>query len=403
MQKYQDAVRIVTASPDLAALGGVELCTFQDSRALVENGNTVTLMYGSDGPQHTDYLAAHVTVSGRFAFDFTLSKALRNVFGFLSSGRFIRQIRAEILWLNRPEHIVWAQFASRIAGIPIVCHLHHMPNYRRLRLMYSGVSHFIAVSRFIRQEWIEQGIEPERISVIHNSISTTDYPFGGRTEQGEARSELGLPPEVPIVLFYGLLSRQKGVVTLAKAWLSLGEKRGDALLLIVGQATGVVDAEFDKVISELPKDSFRLMKHQKAVVPLLHAADVVVLPSWHAEAFGRVVLEGLATGRPVIASNVGGVPEILSGEMSRFLVEPEDVEGLAAKLAEILHWRDSEPGLATRCHAWVENRFPYADHVRALENTLREHRRPSRSDYRFGWFATVRSCRSSPNRSTGVH
>lgn len=348
MEKSQDAVRIVTASPDLGTLGGVEFCTFHDSRALVETGNSVTLMYASDGPLRTDYLKADIEVSGGFSFDFTLSRALRDVFGFLASGRFIRRIDAEILWLNRPEHIVWAQLASRIARIPIVCHLHHLPNYHRLRLLYSGVSHFIAVSQYIRQEWIAQGVKPERISVIHNSIPGADYPLGGLSEQATARAQLGLPPDIPIVLFYGLVSRQKGVITLAKAWLSLGGKRGNALLLIAGQPSGEDTAEYEKVLSQLPEHSLRLMPCQKAVVPLLHAADIVVLPSWYGEAFGRVVLEGLATGRPVIASNVGGVPEILSGEMSRFLVEPNDVEGLAEKLAETLGWRDSEPGLAAR-------------------------------------------------------
>jgi glycosyltransferase involved in cell wall biosynthesis len=71
---------------------------------------------------------------------------------------------------------------------------------------------------------------------------------------------------------------------------------------------------------------------QNGVIPFLHAADLIVAPSMLDEGFGRVVIEAMSTSRPVVASRVGAVPEILSGEMSRFLVDARDSVSLRERI-----------------------------------------------------------------------
>jgi glycosyltransferase involved in cell wall biosynthesis len=106
------------------------------------------------------------------------------------------------------------------------------------------------------------------------------------------------------------------------------------------------------------------------VVGPLHAADVVVVPSVYAEPFGRVVIEALSTGRPVIASSIGGIPEILTGDFARFLVPPGDAPALARKLGELLDWRTRDDGLAEACTDHVRQHFSKSSMVDAIEDRL---------------------------------
>jgi glycosyltransferase involved in cell wall biosynthesis len=97
---------------------------------------------------------------------------------------------------------------------------------------------------------------------------------------------------------------------------------------------------------------------------------VVVVPSLWAEPFGRVIVEAFATGRPVLASRIGGIPEILTGEFERFLVEPGDAALLASGLESLVGWQQREPGLADRCRTHVQDHFSLDRAVDGVERSL---------------------------------
>jgi glycosyltransferase involved in cell wall biosynthesis len=270
---------------------------------------------------------------------------------------------------------VWAQVVSRISGAPIVCHLHHAPNYARARLLYRGVAHFIAVSGHARDLWVRQGIAADRITVVHNAIATASYPRGGPTESARARERLGLPADIPIAMYYGRISTDKGLLVLIDAWRRLGRQSHEARLVLVGDPDPSESAAITRALATLPEGSWSWFPTTSDIVPLLHAADLTVLPSLEHETFGRVLIETMSTGRPAIGSRVGGVPEVLAGPMARFLVEPGDAADLAERMAGLLDWRITQPSLADECHEWVESRFRYDDHLRSVEQILTEHRR----------------------------
>jgi glycosyltransferase involved in cell wall biosynthesis len=250
-----------------------------------------------------------------------------------------------------------------------------MPNEFRLSRLQHRVAHFVAVSNFMREAWIGAGLDAERVSVIVNALPPGGYPRGGLLERSAARERIGLSEDVNIVLCYGRMLREKGVGTLLKAWAELGLSPDEAQLVLVGSTTLLDDPELAQLFGELNPASIHLFPMQIDVVPFLHAADVVVFPTWLEEGFGRVVLEGLATGRPVIASRVGAVPEILSGAMTRFLVEPQNSSELRDAIASLLNWRRTEPELELECAQWVEARYSFEDHISAMENVLMKFRR----------------------------
>jgi glycosyltransferase involved in cell wall biosynthesis len=372
-------LRILAPSMALDPLGGVEICTLQDTVALAARGHHLDMHYGSDGSLRPIYEAAGVGLYGPYSFALNKRRPIRTLRDFAPAAKVARRRKPDVLWLNRFEHIVWGQIVARWAGCPIVCHLHGPPMYRRLRDVSRGVAHFIAVSEFIRDAYIAGGLQPERISLVYNAIPQQQYPFGTVEDQRSARRTLGLPQDARLVLCYGQLTPEKGIPSLLKAWRMISSANPRAILILVDSMASDESSALEEPVAQelrqLDPKSYRRFPMTSNVVPYLHASDVVVFPTLLKEAFGRVVIEGMATGRPVVASRTGAVPEILSGPMARFLVEPNSPAELAEKLRSVLDWRESEPGLGEDCARWVHEQFPFRAHVDNVEGILQDHRR----------------------------
>jgi glycosyltransferase involved in cell wall biosynthesis len=371
-------LRVLADSQYLAPVGGVEICTVQDSVALTQRGHRVDVVYGSDGPLRPVYEAAGIGLHGPHRFALAPRSAVPDLLAFAGPARWARRTRPDVVWLNRIEHVIWGQVVSRAAGAPLVCHLHWWPAHRRLRQLARGVAHFVAVSDLVRDAYVEHGIAPERITRVYNALPPGAYPFGGDAERARARQALGLPADVPVALFYGQLSVQKGVPTLLAAWRRVRELVPDALLVMADSLSELGLPPVPEVQAELDRTdpaSYRLLPATSDVVPLLHASDVVAFPTQMEETFGRVALEGLASGRPVVSGASGAVPEVVTGEMARFLVPPRAPAELAERLVATLDWRRTEPGLGRACSAFAEQRFPFSVHVAALEAVLDGARR----------------------------
>jgi glycosyltransferase involved in cell wall biosynthesis len=97
----------------------------------------------------------------------------------------------------------------------------------------------------------------------------------------------------------------------------------------------------------------------------------VVVPSIWREAFGRVVVEGLATGSPVVASRGGGIPEIMEGDLAWLMFEMGSEVELAERLASLMSWRRDRPGLSQQCMARAE-RFSIERMVDGVERILHD-------------------------------
>lgn len=375
-QLNRDApLRILAHLRSLEPLGGVEICVLQDSRALAGRRHEVEIMFGADGVLRTQYQAAGIGLEGGFSFDFRPGQAARDVAGYARAVRSARRLRPDVLWLNRFEHIVWGQSVARSAGCALICHLHAPPMFRQLRLLTHGVAHFIAVSDFVRDAYIDGGVDPAKITTVHNAIPLANYPFGGPNERKRAREKLNLPPDEPIVLCYGQMTAEKGVPDLLLAWSIMKEHGVEGTLVLVGPTPADGDFAVRQGLKALDPRFYRTFPMTLDVVPFLHASDVVAFPTRLPETFGRVIVEGMATGRPVVASRVGAVAEVLSGPMAEFMVEPASPAGLAGKLGALLDWRTTRPTLGAECAEWVAGRFPFAAHVDSVERILMDHRR----------------------------
>jgi len=317
------------------------------------------------------YESAGAQLFGPFGLSLQIRTIAQDLRRILAGVPNVRRFRPDVIWLNRAELVIWAQVVGRLVGVPIVCHLRHAPNFR-FRWLYRGVRHYLAVSEFTARQWVEWGLPADRVTVLHNAVPESEYPWGDAEERVSAAAELGIAPSAPVALYYGRVVREKGVLTMLDAWDKVLGERAEAVLLIVG-ARDPSQVEVNARIDAMAAASVKWHPQVDNVIPFLHAADVVVLPTWDGEPFGRVVIEAMLTGRPVIGSDGGGIPEILAGEMTRFRVPPRDPDALASHLTATLDWRTVEPELGRRCREYVVSNFAASDHVDVLEQTLKRY------------------------------
>ncbi len=364
-------MRILVTTVTMEPVGGVETSTLQVSKALAARGHELTLLYRDDGALGDQWRAIAETVQ---VGDFGWSKRhpVAHSRRLWPTVAVAARVRPHVIWLNRPEHLVWGISAARAARAPLVTHLHHQPDYPGIGLLGRAVTKFIAVSAYMKQRWTQAGLRPHWVEVVHNGVDPADYPAGGLRERAVARARLDLPQDAFVALAYGRAEPDKGTDVLVDAWRRLALPPERARLVVTSQPNSA-DSHgiyLARTRARAPAGCHWLPM-TRDVVPLLHAADVVVLPSRVQEAFGRVVIEGMVTGRPVVASMVGGVPEILTGAWAKLLVEPGDPAALAARLGQLQRWRRTDPDLGQRAVRHVCTHFSLNGSARRIDDILR--------------------------------
>ena len=228
-----------------------------------------------------------------------------------------------------------AILAARALGVPCVVKLHgsdvnivaKLPGPRRLSAWaLPQAAKVVAVSRALADEVAELGVPRDRIAIVMNGVDAELFHPGDRAA---ARRELGLPAG-PLALYVGNLKVEKGVLDLAAAWADVPT----GTLAIVGG--GPVRRELEDAVSRFG-DRVRVVGPQPLdrIPRWLAACDVLVLPS-HAEGTPNVVLEALACGRRVVATAVGGIPDLLTTDALGTLVPPHDPKALGVALAHAL-------------------------------------------------------------------
>jgi glycosyltransferase involved in cell wall biosynthesis len=175
-------------------------------------------------------------------------------------------------------------------------------------------------------------------------------------------------PAGPRALFVGVLERYKNVDGLAEAWRCAAPQAPAAQLQLVG--SGTLQPVVEQLMRDLPEQTTwdeRLT--QAGVSDALDAATLLVLPS-RSEGMGRVIIEAFCRARPVVASNVGGIRDLVEDGVNGLLVEPGDTEALAAALVRVLSDRELAERLAAGAQAgagmWTITPEEFASRLRAL-------------------------------------
>lgn len=232
---------------------------------------------------------------------------------------------------------------------------------------------FVAISAEIARELCEAGIPDERIARIPNGIDPEVFrPADGVTKRA-LRSELGLGPH-PLVLYSGRLAWQKGLDVLLDAWPNVVARVPVARLVLVGDGEQRAALESQAERNGIT-GSVRFVGASTNVSEWLRAADVFVLPS-RAEGMSVSLMEAMACALPVVATAVGGTPEVLADGRNGRLVAPEDPSAIAQSILESLVAR-APLGEAARADILARFSLDYVtDQYLALyDGLIKPHRR----------------------------
>lgn len=186
----------------------------------------------------------------------------------------------------------------------------------------------IAVSNFLKNQIVDDfGVETDKISVIDCGVNVDKFSPNNKTE---TRQLLKLPTDKKIILYVGTLIGRKGVETLVRAIIDLNDK--NIFLCVIGE--GYLRQQLTDLVEEnsiSDKVRFENFKPKNELPNWFNCADIFVLPSL-TEPFGLVALEAMSCGIPVIASNVGGLPEFVKDGINGYIFEPSDHKELSEKI-----------------------------------------------------------------------
>jgi glycosyltransferase involved in cell wall biosynthesis len=233
---------------------------------------------------------------------------------------------------------LYGSVAAKLAGVPAIVSTRHNEDRFREHPFFIFLNHLIAplhqrvivISKALGFYTARlEGVNPARIAPIYYGLPFADLP-----RPGEVRREFHLPADAPVIGTVGRLTEQKGQRTLLHAFARvLGDHPG-AYLFIVGE--GELRSTLQTLAQELDIAGRVIFTGYRDDAPRLMADfDVVAVPSlW--EGFGLVLLEAMNAGRPVVASRVSAIPEIVLDGETGLLVPPDDAEALAAALGRLL-------------------------------------------------------------------
>ena len=216
-------------------------------------------------------------------------------------------------------------------------------------LLKRAFTRVLCVSEMTRLKLVAYGVAPEQVLAIHNAVET---PKG--VKAAPLRHELGIPDHAPLLLAAGRLSAEKGHRFLIDALKHVPEAH--AVILGEGRERETLNT-LARVLEV--DDRVHLVGFRRDVLACLRAADVVVNPSL-SEGLPNVVLEAQSLEVPVVATDVGGVAEILDGGKTGWLVSPGNPQALAGAIKEAIADRAKAADLALAGRRRIEEKFTFA-------------------------------------------
>jgi glycosyltransferase involved in cell wall biosynthesis len=281
----------------------------------------------------------------------------------------LRNERVDVVHAHKFGSNVWGTLLGRLAGVPVVIGHEHgsalpresLRRFLERNLIVRGADALVAVSPAVRRDLIEaERVDPSKVVLVPSGIPAR--PLGS---ERALRDELGIQPADPVVGAVGGLRPEKGLDVLVEAAAALARRHPRLKVLIAGE--GPERGRLQAKIEGLELQETVIMLGIRSDVPdVLAALDVAVLSSDY-EGSPLALMEYMAAGKPVVASNVGGVPDMIEHEVSGLLVPPRDPPRLAAAIHRLLRDEQGAAEMGGRGRVRQRQEFDIEVMVRTVE------------------------------------
>jgi glycosyltransferase involved in cell wall biosynthesis len=283
-----------------------------------------------------------------------------------------RRFHADLIHSHLSTASWWSGWLEQLGGPRSIGHVHGFTSAR----WHTRQSHLIACSNAVKADLVEKGISSERVTVMHYPVDPDDVRAGRSPD--EIRAELSVDPHAPVVGIFAHLSRKKGYRELVRAAEIVFRSMPAAQFWCFGD--GPLRAELEQYARQACiADRFRLLGFRRDAPNYMHAVDVMCLPS-HREPFGLVYVEAALAGKPVIACDAGGAPEIVEHGVTGLLVPPprfatvrsakhdpgDNVQPLAEAVLTLLGDLATARKMGSQGCQQARSRFRWADYLGRL-------------------------------------
>lgn len=300
--KETGAIRVAQICSS-SATSGAENNVLQLSRTLLARGHQPSVVVPGPGWLPGALAGAGVPVQ---------EHAMKGIAFYRLLGRLVREAgagRLDLVHTHLTRAAYLGQAVGRLAQIPVVTSVHIANDDGIYRRLARGSNRIVAVSTFIADHLRRRGVPDDHLVTVPNATDMLATPASDREA---TRAGIGVPSEARVILAVGRVTKEKGIFELVAALAALPP---DVILLLAGRSDPEYAASFDREIAALGvADRVRRLGVRSDVAALLDASDVLAMPSYM-ETFGMAALEAMARARPVVATAVGGLPEVvLDGE-----------------------------------------------------------------------------------------
>ena len=198
---------------------------------------------------------------------------------------------------------------------------------------------FIAISTAVRSEFLQLGVQPDRIRLVPNGVDIDVFAPPTEREKAATRERLGLPAEKVILAYSGRLTREKGLHMLLRAWRTIHQEHPDAHLLLIGSGKDMpLSCEDDlraSVLQDKLTSSVTFTGAVNRVHDYLKCADIFVFPS-RTEALGVALIEAMACELPAIGTDVGGIPDVIAHGVNGVLIRRDEEQDLISAARNLI-------------------------------------------------------------------
>ena len=291
--------------------------------------------------------------------------ALRRILSIIREGRF------DVIHTDGPRNTLYGGIASMLAGIPLVWHIRSSDRDPYDRLLYRLCSKLILVADALRGRFDFARGEGKFVT-IHNGVDLDEFRAG--ESHASVLDPCGCRPGDIVIGCFGRVEPMKGQACLVEAVGKVRARHRNVRLLLCGEFTDESYREHCEGISRRYgiADRVRFLGHRSDVAEVLSASDIAVLPSLSGEAFPRAVIEAMAMGRPVVATDVGGTREAIREGVTGFVVPPGDPEALADGIGRLMGDAAMRVAMGQAAKRRAEELFSVGKNVRATEMLYRE-------------------------------
>lgn len=291
---------------------------------------------------------------------------------------YLKRNRFQLVLTNTTKAHLYGSLAARLCSIPLLWRFHDIlspPDFSPLLvqwvLLFGKIfpRKILAVSRTTGDRLLGGGIGRKKVDVLFNGID--EERFKKKEGFKDIREEYGLGKGAKLIGCIGRIVPQKGQKVFLSAIPGVIRERPEAFFLLTGEIF-LGEETYQKELLEMIKRNgiekkVLMTGFRSDIEEVIRSIDIVVLPSIAPEAFPLTLLEAMALKKPVVASDTGGVKEIIEDGVHGFLVEPNQPDLLAKKILALLKDPDTAGRMAERAEERVRKEFSLVQYVRGME------------------------------------